>query len=177
MNILLKQKLDRLEKLKSSIIREILSMPEDKANIQPEKGKWSAVQVGMHLYTAELNGLKYMQKKIQAADKLAPSGIMGKLRTLLLRLALRINIKYKAPEIVSNPSNRITPKELKEKWTALRMELVSFLNEIPEKYHDKAIFKHPMAGKINLFQALDFMGDHMQRHLKQVNRIKNSLKD
>lgn len=171
MNSLLQKKFERLENLKAEMLKDIFSMPDGIANQAPQEGKWSAVQTAMHIYDAELNGLKYMQKKLNAGDALRKSGFKGNFRTFLLRTAMKMKIRFKAPDIIAHPDNKRSPQELKKDWTGLRMEMVSFLNTVPEKYHERYIFKHPIAGKINLYQALDFMADHLERHALQVKKI------
>jgi len=174
MNSKLGSRFQRLEDLRTQLCSELLAMQE-KANLQPAGEKWSAVQVAAHLCNAETGGLQYMRKKIQAGDNLQRSGLKGRLRTMLLRTALRLPVRFKAPSVIAAPSNDHSAAGITHKWEELRKELRTFLDEVPEKYYETYIFRHPAAGKINLIQAIGFMGDHVQRHLEQVKRIRRQV--
>lgn len=165
----------RMEDLQRQINGELLSMRENCANQPPGELRWSMVQVASHLYIAEEGSLRYMQKKIQAGDALSRSGVSGNIRKWVLDIAMNSRIKFKAPEIIAHPDNELSAPAMIEKWAALRGELKEFLESVPAKYYNRELFRHPLMGRMNILQGVDFMASHMQRHLKQIRRIKSEL--
>lgn len=56
-------------------------------------------------------------------------------------------------------------------WTGTRNKMKALLESLPEHMLHKNIFKQPAIGNINIYQMLDFMQSHFDRHQKQVERI------
>ena len=46
--------------------------------------------------------------------------------------------------------------ELMKKWGTIRSSLKEYIDKFPKEYLDKEIFKHPIAGWINLSQTTQF---------------------
>lgn len=146
-----------------------------KMNIQPRENAWSVVQVMDHLTLAERNSVLYMKKKLSVTTSFKKANLNTFFRLLLLKVALVLPIKYKAPKVVANAKNDNNYAQAKNAWTEVRNALRELLEQFPEQHLDSEIFKHPVAGKFTVVQALDFMQTHFNHHLKQVERIKSEL--
>lgn len=133
-------------------------------------GGWSVAQVCIHLSGAEAQGLAYMRKKLSggAVDR---ATFNTWYRATLLRLALWLPIRYKAPSILKDPDASIPFADAMAKWTDGRTQLRQFIAEFPADKIDAEVFKHPAAGKITIMQTLRFMREHQNHHVKQVRRI------
>ena len=89
-------------------------------------------------------------------------------------MTYRINLKFKAPKAVSNPP--ITSlEELETDWTESRKRLRAFLDQYPEKWRNKAVYKHAILGRINLEDGLEFYSEHLGHHMRQLKRIESAL--
>jgi len=66
----------------------------------------------------------------------------------------------------------IYPQELINKWDRSRKEFRDYLGDFDSDKLQYFIFKHPIAGKLNILQALEFINYHMIHHQKQIERIK-----
>ncbi len=135
---------------------------------------WSLIQVLSHLNSAELASLKYMQKKIQAGDRMENSGVSNAFRMWLCNKALKSSLKWKAPSYISNPP-ALEYSELKAKWSETRTAIQVFVDEYPEQWLNKLVYKHPLGGRQNLDRAVDSFVYHQIHHLHQINRIKKQL--
>ena len=149
------------------------------ATRQPAPGAWSAVQVVHHLFFIEGRMLKTIQSKLQdPADLLHPS-LLTRLRALAVRVLLRLpGLRVKAPKGVATltDANELPPLDsLKTDWQALRRQWEQLLNEYPGPLLGRAIFPHPRAGMLNIYQLLDFLVDHLLHHQQQLNRIAAAL--
>lgn len=167
----LKRKLEALESERRRIEALVGSVPADRARLQPAPGKWSAVQIVVHLATAEYSSLKYIRKKIQTPDAVPPAGAMSALRTLALVVALGSPFRFKAPEVISAEPDNPEPEEALKAWSGVRVELRELLESLPEDVMGRALFKHPVAGRMNMSQTIDFMMAHMKRHGRQMQGI------
>jgi hypothetical protein len=56
-------------------------------------------------------------------------------------------------------------------WKQLRKEISDFLQGINEVNSKKEIFRHPVVGRMSIVQGLQFMKEHVARHMRQVERI------
>jgi|GEM_PF-380966 len=137
-------------------------------------GGWSVAQVCIHLSVAEAQGLAYMRKKLSggAVDK---ATFNTWYRATLLRLALWLPIKYKAPSILKEPDVTIPFGDAEAKWTEGRAQLRQFLVDFPVEMLNAEVFKHPAAGKITIMQTLKFMHEHQNHHMRQVRRILGAI--
>ena len=124
---------------------------------------------------AERGTILYIQKKLINPSESKNAGIKALYRSALLRYALRSKRKFKAPKVLTEPTGPYVVEELFTGWKTTREELEKLFDSIPAEHKKKQLFKHPVLGYISLKQTLGFMGDHMQRHLEQIQRIKSSL--
>lgn len=97
----------------------------------------------------------------------------GSLRFTLLQLSQRIPIlKFKAPNVVvANTPQALPFDELVSQWDELRNDLKAILESIEEKNVKKAIYKHPLAGRLDAAQATAFFYEHMHHHWPQIKRL------
>ena len=65
----------------------------------------------------------------------------------------------------------IAIEELTLRWNNSRMQLKELLESLPESLLDKYIFKHPVAGKMNIYGGLDFLKEHVRRHEFQIKKL------
>lgn len=135
---------------------------------------WSIIQVLSHLNSAENASLKYMQKKIQAGDKMADSGAVNSLRMWLCNGVLKSSLKWKAPSYIANPPE-YEYEEVKSIWAETRASIQQFVDEYPEQWMNKLVYKHPMGGRQNLDRAVDSFLFHQIHHTHQINRIRKKL--
>jgi len=165
-------KLKRLNADTATIYTLIEGISEEK--LHDQRYGWSIIQVLSHLNEAETASLKYMRKKVQAGDKMQDSGMGNALRMWLTNQALKSSLKWKAPSYISSPPT-YPLQEMKSKWAETRASIREFVDEYPDKWLGKLVYKHPMGGRQNLKSAVDSFIYHQVHHMHQINRIKNKL--
>ena len=90
----------------------------------------------------------------------------------VLKLSQRFPFKFKAPGYLVEHTPTSEPlADLVQRWNAERGKLRKFLEEIKDEDLHKLVYKHPVAGYLNVLQALDFMNEHFRHHLPQINRL------
>lgn len=161
----------KLENARRNLFTSLDKLSEKTLNTQPAEAEWSQIQVLFHLlYTEEL-ARQYISKKLNNPLSITSPGLKNRIKLGMLTLALRSPIKFKAPAIVSTLPPYASWSETKERWEKNRQDLSFLLSDISDEMGLKAIFKHPIAGYLNLPQMLDFFYEHWQHHEKQIERI------
>lgn len=173
MNPTLQTKLDRLDRETEILFNSVGDLSEKQ--LHDTTYGWSIIQVLAHLHDAEKASLLYMSKKMQAGDKMPAYALGNKLRMALSKMLLQTSLKWKAPKAVAHPKSESSMSEMKVMWEATREQTRTYLEHYPEQYLDKAVYKHPMAGRLDLASAIDSMMYHQRHHLHQVKRIKKRL--
>lgn len=174
MVLIVEKEFEVLENQRKAWLQAASELSEAQLTFRPAPDAWCILEVFVHLITAESNGLKYVNKKILGdLNKIEKAGLGSTLRAALLKFALRLPIKFKAPPAATfTPREHYNYGEIKEEWDNLRQGWFDFLDQLDKPTVNKPLFKHPMAGKINMQQALQFMYEHVEHHKKQVERIK-----
>ena len=168
------RKFSQLENQRKQLLADIEKLSHEQQNFKVSQDSWSIFQVIAHLITAETNTLKYMKKKILGIDQVPKAGIVASLRAQTLNTFLKLPIKYKAPKAaLPEFENVYFFENTKKEWDNLREQFITLLNQFDVKNSNKLIFKHPVAGRLNIHQALNFMEEHIIHHEKQIARIKN----
>lgn len=95
--------------------------------------------------------------------------------SMVLKISQRIPVKYTAPQVVEQNTPAAMPlPELIEAWDEERNGLKALLERIDAKHEKRLLFKHPIAGKLNAKQAVNFMYEHVNHHLPQIKRLLTS---
>ena len=179
MNHRLHLKLEQLERSTGRLLSSAEALGADSGK-SPAPGHWSATQVVHHLLFIEGNIIQYVQKKMQAEEMLPKVGLFTRLRARFIRLFLRLpGFKVKAPRgvaTVTDAGDLPSLPELRATWEASRRQLERLLNEFPGRQLNRAIFPHPRSGRINIYQVMEFLLDHLLHHQQQINRITKALR-
>lgn len=148
---------------------------EEELHQQPSSNQWSLAQIMSHLLYVERGSLSYCRKKLLAGDDLEDVTLISQLKFRIYRTVLYSKLKIKAPEVVAHPSNEKSFEELKQVFDRTRKEMEVFIDEFPDKYLDKGIFRHPLGGRIGLQDWVQFIDAHLLHHLHQVKRTMRSI--
>ena len=168
----LRLRCDRLEERKAKLFERLGGLSDEVLNRRPPDDGWSVIQVVAHLSLAEELSVRYLAKKLAEGGADAPrAGFGSAFRSGLLTLALRSPLRFKAPTRSTDVPERATFSEVAAHWDTVRSSLLATVEAVPPEVADRAIFKHPRAGRINLDQALSFMEEHFDHHLRQIDRV------
>jgi hypothetical protein len=166
----------RWEKLQHSkrIMEELIVSSGNDAHFQPNQG-WSISQVIEHLLASESGTFGYMKKKSSGGwDTLEEAEEEHHAKSAALIARLESDERYKAPDVLPEPSNNFSIEELVHKWNDLREDLHAFLQTIDKAHFHKLVFRQPAAGMLTVLHALEFMDAHLLHHLPQIERIGKS---
>lgn len=139
---------------------------------KPAPERWSVGEVAEHVVLAEAGQFANVKKALAAAA--SPDWeqkTRGKTEMIETVMAPRLG-KATSPEPLV-PGGKMTRAEARERFEALRTEMVKFAQEttVPLKEHLAA---HPMPifDPLNAYQWLIYAPLHTQRHVKQIAEVK-----
>jgi len=171
MNKKAEYKLRLLEDSRRKMLEGLASAAPQKLNTPPEPGKWSVAQIIYHLNKAESNSVIYVGKKMKDIHNIKNTGVWAQFKTWALNFALLLPLKYKAPKVLGDMPPGVDYNDIIAQWDETRKSLAELIATLPEDMLGKNIFKQPAAGRLNIYQMLDFMQAHFNRHAKQIRRI------
>ena len=139
---------------------------------KPNADQWSVIQVLDHLILTEDSCLQYLHKKILGAESVRDVGLKQSFLMLVSKAAYGGTFKFKARvDAINHPNNDLTLEEIRTKWSGSRSKMGAFLEDFPDAYLKKALFRHPFLGRISVPQMLTFLGDHVIHHKGQIRRV------
>jgi hypothetical protein len=172
-NANLQKTFDTLERQRAQLAAMLKDVPTDRY-LKSTPGAWSVAQVISHLITSERLSLIYMRKKALGIEGFKDSGFRQAAVFVLLKISQRIPFRYKAPKaVVENTPDGISKEEAFAQWDKARQDLNNFLNSIADQHSRRLIFKHPVAGMLDVRQSVAFMYEHVRHHLPQIKRLLN----
>jgi DinB superfamily len=173
MHVKLQRLYDQLESDRKILLAKVELVAEEKFNRQPVPGKWSLGEVLSHIVAAEHGSTGYMKKKSLGIDQVDNSGIIESLKLGVLIVSQRLPfLKFKAPRIVVDHTPQFRSAEsIIHQWDQARTDLRIFLEKIEAKNIRKKIYKHPVAGRLDVVQAVTFYREHIIHHSPQIKRL------
>ncbi len=166
----------RFEQLQNSKrhFEEVISAAAHNPHAAAE-GEWSIAQVVEHLLASEKGTLGYMKKKSSGGwDVLEDEAEQHRVNSAAINARLESNERYKAPDVLPEPTNTLALDALLNTWNELRNEMDAFLEGVEPRHLHKLVFRQPAAGMLTVLQALEFMDAHLRHHIPQLERIMQS---
>lgn len=160
-----------LEDARNQLLSRIEMVEHDKLNARPANNKWSIAQICHHLILSEKLSILYMQKKLHYKTNIENTKFASAIRLQLLKLYLKSPFPIKAPENVAKLPEESSVSEITREWEKVRLDLKKMIEKLPAEFLSGNIFKHPLAGKMNLYHALQFFDVHFRHHQKQISDL------
>lgn len=175
MNNQLSESFDVWDEARIQFIQLLEKCPRELRTRHPKEG-WNMLQVMEHVITSEVGTLEYMKKKTQApAAEIPVAGEESVAGSAQLSKALKSEGKWKKPDALPDPTGAQSFDNMLAYWENLREKYKGFLEDLDPAYYDRAIFKHPFSGRLNLYQTIEFLTNHLVHHGYQLKRICKEL--
>jgi uncharacterized damage-inducible protein DinB len=171
LNHKLQQHFAFLESQRAALVARVRNVtPEQLNGHQP--GAWSLSQVLAHLIASEQLSVRYLKKKIQGIESAPNTGMLETLTMWALIVSQRLPLKFKAPKVVTENTPTFSDvHQIIAAWDQCRHELKDLLSAFSEDQLNRQIYKHPIAGKLNIQQALRFFREHIIHHEPQIKKL------
>jgi hypothetical protein len=164
------RRLARLEASRALALSLLAPHDVPAQNRAPAAGRWSALQVLHHVVESEAATLGYVRKKMQAGSSLPVAGLASRLRRALVQLGLALPLRFRAPAVAAVVPDAIDPAELRARWDRVRADWRDLLAAFPADLEGRLVFRHPLAGRMGLGDALAVLQAHLDHHIPQVER-------
>ena len=163
------QQFKALEDAKANLLSILAQSDEDDLKQRVDL-KWSPLEHCYHVYLAEKLSRMYCEKKLSFDPVLKKAGFLTKLRLWGLKIIELVPLKFKAPQAINQNAfpEHLSLEMVADEWEQERKALNSFLDKVDPKYHDKELFKQPLAGRLTIGGMLEFFLFHLQRHQSHI---------
>jgi hypothetical protein len=158
---------EKLELTRRQLVNELILLDDRVLHFRPANHKWSILQIIFHLNHSEKASIQYIFKKSQGGASVPKATWVSFFRSKLLAVALR-HFTWKKPSILPDPPEQINTAEMLKEWGETRLLMQEVLRQLPLDMQRRQIYRHPIAGRMNVSQALSFMQDHFDHHLRQI---------
>ena len=164
-------KLDSADRELNQLWELLLPYSEQQLSARPSANAWSAKETIYHLIKAENLAHRYLEKKLSSPSNIEKAGWKSRWRSFKLQLVFGSPFKVPAPSIVSPVDMpELSTKAMKAQWRKQRDELRSYLETLSDEVYGKAVFNHPVVGRLSLPGMVDFFRQHLIRHQGQIRR-------
>ena len=163
------KKFEIIENQRQYIKDQLFNLGANKCLIRPDDDQWSINQVLDHLIMTEKLGYQYINKKRSTINTLQNASIISNIRRRGLSFILSLPFKYKAPKNVMPKFQAEGLEKLFVDWDQQRNLLKDLLVDLGEDIN-KELFRHPLAGRMNLIDMLEFYESHIAHHILQIKK-------
>jgi hypothetical protein len=167
----IKASFSKLEQSRQAFLEQLQNFSVAQLNFKPNPDAWCALEVGEHLVKVEIG----LSKPLFTATKLEPVTLRSQIIGWMLIAALQTSFRVKTPSRAANPSEIPTLENLRQRWLAQHELLQLHLETLSDVELSRAATNHPMVKPFTLAQSLAFFTVHTQHHLRQLERIKQSV--
>jgi len=169
-NSVLMAGLPRLERKKRDLLASLEEWPADRIAYRPAPGQWCAAEVLDHMVKVESGILAAARQGAQAPHTIRiRDRVTTRMLELLFRSRSRVKAPASAPAILPDPMTEIAPILLR--WSYTREELRGFCGGLSETQALGGLFRHPVAGWMDMPAVLRFFSVHLIHHGFQLERL------
>ncbi|MGI2747807.1 DinB family protein [Bacillus cytotoxicus] len=168
-NISLETLLQSLQATRHALLSEVEMLNDTDVNIKPRRDKWSIIQIMHHLHLVEQSVTSALVYALQKRE--------GKFVPLKdLQLMLDRTYKREAPQQMQPTETLMKKQQGIQLLEHSRQELLHTLHSIiDEKELYQNSLKHPVFQELSLYQWIQFLDLHEQRHLTQLKEAKHAI--
>ena len=161
-----------ITKIVESYKAKLANQSEEEFTLTPPIGGWSYSEVYSHIFDASLISLMALNNCIKGEGENKPTHFAVKI--ILFFGSFPPNKKYKVPTRLMERVKKINLIAAQQLIIDFEIQMAKTLPQIAHT-NVKIKTKHPRLGYLNAKQWFKFIEIHLHHHLKQLNRIENSL--
>ena len=159
-----------LEQSRAALLASIDGRATDELERRPEPGAWSALDILDHLSLVERSVARLLARSVERARQLGPErstdSVLHSLDALPVRTASR---PVQGPP-ATRPRDGLTLSDTVAALGVTRAQLLEAVAALDGLALEGIRFPHPLLGELDLYQWILFVGQHEERHTKQIRR-------
>ncbi|HWS86336.1 MAG TPA: DinB family protein [Pyrinomonadaceae bacterium] len=170
---------EHIDRTRARLTAAVEGLSEEQQSFSPAPDRWSVAELVEHLSIVEAGVVRLLEKLLGkaaeagAAEAAAP-GLFADPVSIEEFVERSRGVRLEAPERIRPTGLRLADSlaRLKESRAALHA-----LRPRVERADGRALrFPHPAWGPLDLYQWLLFVGAHEDRHLAQIEALKQTMK-
>jgi hypothetical protein len=168
---------DEIDRTRGRLLETVEGLSDEQQGFRPAPEKWSAAQLCEHLSIVEGNVTKLIDRLLAKAEE---SDQVRDPATSFAPVSIEEFVEQTRTQKLDAPE-RVRPGDscpLADSLAALRdtRDALHALRPRLEQADGHAVrFPHPAWGSLNLYQWLLFIGAHEERHIAQIEALKQTM--
>jgi len=168
----LRQRFERIERQKQTVLSNIAGWPAEQIRFRPKPAAWSALDVLDHIVKTEQATFAIARKQL---PNRTPVSFSDRMRGMVVIAVMQSPVRVKVPAAATMvlPANTDLP-EISSRWAAVRLEIFDLLQSLQPENSRCGLFRHPVSGWMDVSQTLAFTSAHLRHHVYQLDRLKSA---
>jgi hypothetical protein len=158
---------------RGALLDEMGALDPDKLVAKPLAGKWSMLEIIEHLVVAERVVLQGLPDPSRLSER--ERRLKHRFGYLIVMFVLRYGIPVQVPSPAMVPQGDRSLGELRRLWDENQEWLRAYIGRLDRKGRRRAVFEHPVAGPLNVEQAVHMDHVHLDTHVRQIRRLQRLL--
>ncbi|NMM48434.1 DinB family protein [Marinigracilibium pacificum] len=160
-----------LKKFHLSFLDTLENEPAEFLFFKLNEEKWNSAQIINHLMKVEKNTFDFISH-FDFNRKKEKTGIRNLINSFMLNAFLKSTMKAKVPTKAIEPDENPDIETMIQFYREHTIKFEKFIDQFPQDKLDFFIFKHPLAGKLNILQTIEFLTNHSLHHSIQITKLK-----
>ncbi len=162
----------RLEERRRSLEERLARLTAAQRDFRPAPEAWSSLQVARHVQLTERAIAASLRRGAGAVP--ARRSFKQRVGNLVVGAVLRLGIRVRLPIRAVTPEDALDLDAIRGEWERERGDLRGLLEKVDRDGLSSPAFVHPVAGPMDMREALGFLERHFDHHLRQLERIRRA---
>jgi hypothetical protein len=177
MHARLAEAMDYVEEKRTALLASFSGTPEDRLHYRGTENSWTVAQILEHLRLVEAGVARLITKRVSQArnagveEEQSTESVMPSFDSYRIRLEKAV---LQSPEPV-RPGTHVNHREALAGLESSRQALRAAAESANGLALGEIKHPHPILGELDLYQWLIFLGQHEERHRKQIERTLQSI--
>ena len=155
---------------KKECLTRVRSLPVTILSRRQNPDAWSVLDNLEHLALVEDRSAQIVTRSLEKSAAMPRQTLKGRIRGKLIKIAMRMPIKVKAPVEQIVPKGGKSLEEIEQMMRGSSARWESAIQKITDDHVSKQLFNHPIFGWLTAQQTIDFLITHFERHCRQIER-------
>lgn len=163
--------IERLERQKTKVLSDAIQFSEQRLRYRPNASTWSALDILDHVVKVENASFDVVRRNLPHGH---PIGLKDRVGAFMVTTVMKTTIRVKVPAGANMvlPAEVADLSEISSRWNKTRDAMRALTEELADAQFRVGLFRHPVAGWMNISQTLGFLSAHLQHHVFQIHRLK-----
>jgi uncharacterized damage-inducible protein DinB len=162
--------IDYYQKTRARLLKDVKGLSEAQLNFKADSTRWSVYQCTEHIALAESMIWQWIQMTEQQPATPEKRSEVKVTLDQLMKGTLDRSQKFKAPEMLQPEAKFPDTKTALEAFLTRRDSTIAYIKTTQDDLKDHFI-THPVAGTMDLYQALVMLAAHSERHTMQIEEV------